>query len=210
MEGKDKLRNLKLRICLDPTNLNKAIVHEQYHVKTPEDVAHLLEEACLITVCGCRKGFWHQQVDDASSFLTPFNTELGRFCCTVMLFGATGASDVFQCKLDECFDKIKQVVIIADDIMIVGNKPNHSDHDQAFTNPLQTAQKCNIKLNDDKLLYKQDEVEFFNETYIISGHKLSKDKVSVLTAMPSPTNKKQVQLFISMINYISKFFPRLL
>ena len=31
VEGKDKLGNLKLRICLDPINLNKAIVLEPYH-----------------------------------------------------------------------------------------------------------------------------------------------------------------------------------
>ena len=43
------------------------------------------------------------------------------------------ASDVFKHNLDEYFGKIKQVIIITDDIMIVGNKPNHSDHDQAFT-----------------------------------------------------------------------------
>ena len=30
VEGKDKLTKLKLRICLHPTNLNKAIVHEPY------------------------------------------------------------------------------------------------------------------------------------------------------------------------------------
>ena len=67
--------------------------------------------------------------------------------------------DVFQHKLDECFDKIKKVIIIADDIMIFGNKPDHSDHDQAFTTLLQTAQKCNMVLNYDKLQYKQVEVE---------------------------------------------------
>ena len=65
MEGKDKLGNLKLRICLDPTNLNKAIVHEPYHVKSQEDIAHMLAEACIITVCDCRKGFWYQQHDEA-------------------------------------------------------------------------------------------------------------------------------------------------
>ena len=161
MEGKDKLGKLKLRICLDPTNLNKAIVHEPYHFKTPEDIAHLLAEAGIITVCDCRKGFWHQQLDEASSFLTTFNTELGRFHYTVMPFGATVAGDVFQSKLDECFGKLDQVIITADDIMIAGYKPDHSDHDQAFTNLLQAAQKCNMKLNYDKLQYKQDEVEFF-------------------------------------------------
>ena len=31
VEGKDKTGNLKLRICLDPTNLNKVIVRDPYH-----------------------------------------------------------------------------------------------------------------------------------------------------------------------------------
>ena len=66
-----------------------------------------------------------------------------------------------------------------------------------------------MKLNYDKLQYKQDEVEFFGETYTTSGHKPSKDKVSAITSMPSPTNKKQVQSFIGMINYLSKFSLRL-
>ena len=32
----------KLQICLDPTNLNKAIIHEPYCFRTPEDIAHQL------------------------------------------------------------------------------------------------------------------------------------------------------------------------
>ena len=95
VEEKDKLGKLKLRICLDPTNLNKAIVQEPYHFKTPEDIAHLLADSCIITVSDCRKGFWHQQLDEASSFLTMFNTELSRFPYTVMSFGATVVCDVF-------------------------------------------------------------------------------------------------------------------
>ena len=129
MEGKDKLGNLKLRICLDHTYLNKAIVCEPYHFKLPEDIAQPPAEACIITVCDCKKGYWHLQLDEVSSFLAMFNTDLGRFQYTVMKFGATVAGDVFQQKLDECFGKIKQIIIIADDIMIVGNKLNHSDND---------------------------------------------------------------------------------
>ena len=60
------------------------------------------------------------------------------------------AGDVFQCKLDQCFGKIEQVIIIADDIMIVGKKPSHSNHDQALTNLLETARKCNVQLNYEK------------------------------------------------------------
>ena len=83
-----------------------------------------------------------------------FNTEIGRFRYAVMPFGATVAGDVFQRKPDECFGKLKQVIIITDDIMVVGYKPDNSDHNQAYTSLLQTAQKCNVKLNYDKLQYK--------------------------------------------------------
>ena len=94
--------------------------------------------------------------------------------------------------------------------MIVNYKPDHSDHDQAFTTTvLQTAQKCNVKLNYNMLQYKQDEVEFFGETYTISGHKPSKDKVAAIKSMPSPTNKKQVQSFIGMINCLFQVSTRL-
>ena len=93
--------------------------------------------------------------------MTTFNAEVGRFHYTVMTYRATVAGDVSQYKLDESFGKVEHVIIIADDIMIVGYKPDHSDHNQAFTTLLQTAQKCNVKLTYDKLQYKQDEVEFF-------------------------------------------------
>ena len=145
VEGKDKLGNLKLRICLDPTNLNKMIVREKYHFKTPEDIAHFLADACIMSVCNCKKGHWHQELDEASSFLTTFNTELGRLRYTVMYVGATVAGDVFQCKLDQCFGHQKNVIVTADDIMIVGKKPDHCDYYQALTTLLETARKCNVQ-----------------------------------------------------------------
>ena len=209
VESKDKLGNLKLHICLDPTNLNKAIVHEPYHFRTPEDIAHLLAEACVMTVCDCKKGYWHQKLDEASSYLTTFNTELGRYKYTIMPFGITVAGDVFQRKLDQHFGQIEQVIVIADDIMVVGNQTNHRDHDVALTNLLETARKSNICLNYDKLAYKKTEVEFFGEMYTTDGCKPAQSKVTAIVEMPLPTSKKQVQSFIGMINYLSKFSARL-
>ena len=118
-----------------------------------------------------------------------------------MPFGATVAGDVFS--------KLKQVIIIADDIMFVWYKPDHHDHDQTFTILLKTAQKCNVKSNFDKLQYKQNEVDFFGDIYTTSGHKPARSKVSAIKCIPSPTIKKQVQSFIGMINYLFNCLPRL-
>ena len=45
-----------------------------------------------------------------------------------MPFGVNVAGDVFQCKLDKIFGKLSNVMCIADDIMVVGYKEDHSDH----------------------------------------------------------------------------------
>ena len=119
-------------------------------------------------VCNCKKGSWHQELDEASLFLATFNTEPGRFQYTVMPFGITVAGDVFQWKLDQCFGHIKNVIVIADNIMVVGKKQNHRDHDVALTALLETARRCNIWLNYDKLQYKKTEVDFFGETIMLN------------------------------------------
>ena len=175
----------------------------------PEDIAHLLADACIMTVCNCKKGYWHQKLTEASSFLTTFNTEIGRFRYIVMPFGTIVAGYVFQCKLDQYFGIIKQVIVIVDDIIVVGKQQNHSDYDVALTTLLETARKCNVKLNFDKLQYKKTEVDFFGETYTTHGCKPAQNKVSAITAMLAPTCKKQIQSFIGMVNYLSKFSVRL-
>ena len=119
--------------------MNKVITREPYHFRTSEDTAHLLADACIMRVCDCKKGYWHQKLDEAPSFLTTFNTEIGRFRYTVMPFGITVAGDVFQRKLYQCFRKIDQVIVITDDILMVGEQHNHKDHDIALTNLLETA-----------------------------------------------------------------------
>ena len=198
---------VKLRICLDLTNLNTAIIREPYHFWTPDNIAHHLADACILTVCDCKKGYWHQALDEPSSYLTTFNTEIGRYRFTVMPFGITVAGDVFQQKLNECFSHIKNLIVIADDVMIIGRNENHKDHDIAFTTLLHTTRKCNIKLNYDKLKFKCTEVNFYGETYTTDGHKLAQDKIQAIVKMPPPCNKKEVQSFIGMINYLTKFSP---
>ena len=65
------------------------------------------------------------------------------------------------------------------------------------------------KLNYEKLQYKCTEVNFYSKTYTTNGHKPAQSKITAIVKMPSPSSKKEVQSFIGMINYLSKFSPRL-
>ena len=76
-----------------------------------------------------------------------------------MPFGATVVGDVFQRKLDQCFGHLQNVIVIADDIMIVGKQPNHKDHDIALTklltmlpeNAMSTSTMTSCNTNKQKL-----------------------------------------------------------
>ena len=191
---------------LDPTNLNKAIIHEPYCFHTPQDIAHKLSGA---TVHDCSKGYWHQPLHEESSFLTTFNTKISQFRFTVMPFRTTVTGDIFQRKLDSIFLNLDNVMIIADDIMVIGYQEDEQDHDKAFTQLLETAKKNNINPNFHKIQYKQNEVEYFGETHTTQGCKPSDTKVKAITEMPKPTCLKDLQTLLGMVQYLSKFSPRI-
>ena len=64
-----------------------------------------------------------------------------------MPFGATVATDVFQWKLDSIFLNLENVMIIRDDIMVIGYQEDEWDQDKAVTQLLETVKKNDIKLN---------------------------------------------------------------
>ena len=93
--------------------------------------------------------------------------------------------------------------------MVIGKHHSHKDHDLAFTTLLQTARRCNVKLNYDKLRFKCTEVDFYGKTYTTDGHKPAQIMITAIIKMPPPSSKREVQFFIIMINYLTKFLLRL-
>ena len=209
VESVDKDGKLKLRVCLDPRNLNEAIIREPYKFITPDELSAKLAGAKVITVTDCSKGFWHEVLTYESSLLTAFNCDLGKFRFTRMPFGINVAGDVFQRKLDHCIGDIENVYCIADDIMVIGYEEDHSDHDKSLQSLFERAEECNIKFNYDKIRFKKKEVTFFGETYTTDGRKPDPGKVEAILNLKLPENKKELQSFLGMVNYLGKFTPEL-
>lgn len=71
--------NHKLRVCLDPKDLNVAIQRPHYPMKTLEDVLPQLSGAMYFTKLDVRSGYWAISLTEQSSYLTTFNTPYGRY-----------------------------------------------------------------------------------------------------------------------------------
>ena len=65
-------KNCKLRICLDPMDLHRALQRENYPIATIEEVASRLHGAKVFTSLDVSNGFWHVVLDE--EFCTTFNT----------------------------------------------------------------------------------------------------------------------------------------
>ena len=88
--------NGKIRLCLDPTDLNRAIKLEHYAISTSEDVIVKLHGTKIFTIIDMKYAFWQIKLDNYSSRLCTFNTPFGRFSFCRLPLGIKSAPEVLQ------------------------------------------------------------------------------------------------------------------
>ena len=203
----------KLRVCLDPQNLNKGIQRNHHPIPTIEEIAPRLVNAKVFSVADAKDGFLQVVLDEESSYLTTFWTPHGRFRWLRMPFGISSAPEEFQRRLDEVLEGLNNIEVIADDIIIFGTGNTEQEaeesHDRAFLALLQRCRERGLKLNKRKLKYKMPSVAYMG--HIISARGLSPDpdKVKAIQQMPRPTDVQGVQRLLGVVTYLAKFMPRL-
>lgn len=62
-------KNGKLRVCVDPRPLNKALKREHFQLPVLEDLLPELAEGKVFSTLDLRDGFWHLKLDEASSLV---------------------------------------------------------------------------------------------------------------------------------------------
>jgi hypothetical protein len=196
-----------LRLCLDPRDLNKAIMREHYKMPTAEDVASQLHGKKIFTILDETNGFWQVKLDKESSFLCTFNTPFGRYRFCRMPFGISSASEAFQKKNTQIFGDIPGVFIIVDDMIIASE--TEEEHDKILAEVMDRARKNNVKFNRDKIQYKVREVRYLGHFVTSDGLRPDKEKVEAIKRMPQPQCKQDLQRILGFVNYLSKFIPNM-
>ena len=208
-----KKKNGRVRICLDPKDLNKVVKRSHYPLPTIEEVATRLSNAKVFTVLDVKCGFWHVKLDERSSFLTTFNTPFGRHRWLRMPFGINSAPEIWQRKMHEVIEGLSNTEVIADDFLVCGVgdtlQEAIANHDRNLEGLLQRAQKCNLRLNPEKIQLRSQQVPFIGHLLTDKGLVADPEKVRAVVEMETPTDAKALMRFLGMVNYLSKFMPHL-
>ena len=199
--------NGRLRLCLDPKDLNKAIKREHHPLPILEQITPKLTGGKLFSKLDARNGYWNVKLDAESSYLITFNTPFGRYRFIRMQFGLRMSQDILQFKIDETYRDCQGAIDIADDVTVYGK--NEKEHDLHQHETMERTRKAGIKLNDEKCVIKTKKCNFFGMLYTPDGVKPSPDKVRAIENLESPKDKGELHTFLGMITYMSSFIPNL-
>ena len=107
----------KLRICLDPRDLNEALEREPYHTHSVDEITAKFQGMTVSTIVDFKKGYWMVVLHPESRKLTCMVLPFGRFQWTRLPMGTVVAQDISQSKLDSIFIGMEGVTGIADDMV---------------------------------------------------------------------------------------------
>ena len=205
--------NGKLRICIDPQALNRALQREHYKLPTLDDVLPKMLNAKVFSKIDIKEAFWHIRLDEESSKLTTMITPLGRFRWARLPFGLKVSSEVFQKRLHHAICDLKGVICVADDIVVVGcgktQVEAELDHKKNLDSLINRCSQAKIKINKEKMAVKKNEIEFMGHTISSEGIKASKEKVRAIQEMPAPEDISGVRRLCGMIQYLARYTPNL-
>ena len=200
-----KKPNGKLRICLDPKDLNKAIIRENHKARTLEEIAHILTGATKFSKVDGNKAFFGMHLTKEASLLMTFNTHLDRYWFLRVPFRLKMSQDIFQMRMDDIVTQCPGVFTIHDDICIYGK--DGKEHDANLINLFMLPKKSNLFLivqsvpSNKILWHSMEEFSLSKDTHQILG------KIQGITEMSAPQTKQELQSFLDAVNYLQTFIP---
>jgi hypothetical protein len=199
--------NDKVRVCLDPQQLNQAIQRELFTLPTCNEILSAVGQSKFYSALDATSGFHQIMLDDESSKLTAFLTPFGRFRYLRLPFGICSSPEVFHKTMVDHFSDIEGVEIYIDDFLV--HAPTQELHDKRLRQVLQRCREVGLKLNKAKSQIRKQAVTFLGHELTGKGLKPMRNKVQAVLDMKTPSNKADVQKFLGFITYLGKFCPNL-
>lgn len=196
----------KVRICLDPIALNKALLREHYPMPTLEDVPKLAG-ANVFSTLDAASGFWQIKLDDSSSKLCTMSTPYGRYRFLLMPFGIASAPEIFQAAMHHVLEGLPNVAVVMDDILLWGK--TKQEHDHSLQLLLTPCREQNLRLNLKKCFFLQREVRYLGHVLSAEGLRVDAQRIQDILKMPTPKNCKELQVFLGTMNFVQRFIPNM-
>ena len=194
-----------MRFCVDYRKVNSVTKKDAYPLPRVDDTLDTLGGTKFFSTLDLASGYWQVEVEEADRQKTAFTTPEGLFEFKVMPFGLCNAPATFQRLMDRVLNDLKwtDCLVYFDDIVVVGR--TFSEHLHCLGNVLTRLRQAGLKLQPKKCNFCQQKVRFLGHVVSASGISTDPDKTEVVSNWPTPTDKREIQQFLGLVNYYRRF-----
>ena len=193
------------RPCGDYRALNSVTIPDSYPIPHLQDCVSSLHGCNIFTKLDLVRAY-HQipvALDDAHR--TAVKTPFGLFEFVNMPFGLRNAAQTFQRFMDIVFRGLDFVFTYIDDVLIASASPE--EHLEHLRTVFKRLAEFGLVINLQKSQFGERQVEYLGHEISPEGCRPLPAKVAVIQRYPVPQTKRQLRLFLGMINFYRRFIP---
>ena len=193
-----------VRICRDfSSTVNKFLQPVQSPLISIDDVISQVGDAKYFSSLDLSGAFLQLKLNEKSKEYTTINTSEGLYRYNYMPFGLCSSPGTFQSFMLKVLNGIDDVICYQDDILILTTTID--SHNKILNKVLHALKNAGIKLNIKKSKFFTDRIDYLGHIFDKNGVHPSPDKIDAIVRAPCPTNLKQLQAFMGMCNFYSRF-----
>ena len=136
-----------------------------------------------------------------------FGTTIVRFRFKRLPYGINSASKVFQKTVSSVVFDIEGSANSQEDIVIW--EKTLAEHSNRLRKVLLKVRESGLRLNKNKCQFCKNSIVFLGHIISSEGIRVDPSKTDAITKMSVPQSLTELQRFLGMVNYLSKFIPNL-
>ena len=196
----------KIRLCGNyALTINKFTKTITYPMPTLDYVLGNIGDAKVFSRIDLQNAYLQLPLDEESKKYTVINTSEGLFQYNYLPFGISSASAIFQCFISQVLSGVPNTICYMDDVLVLTKTQN--EHLDALDKVFTALQGAGVKLNSGKSCYFTSSVEYLGHVLSNEGARPNPLKVQAILEAPCPSNVKEVQSFVGLCTYYSRFIP---
>jgi RNase H-like domain found in reverse transcriptase/Reverse transcriptase (RNA-dependent DNA polymerase)/Integrase zinc binding domain len=193
------------RPCGDFRRLNLVTTANSYPLPNMMDFSTKAEGCTVFSKIDLRKGYYQIPMHAADIEKTAITTPFGLFEFTRMPLGLRNAGCTFQRLMDRALAGLEHSFWYLDNIIVASRDVlAHSEHLKQLFDRLE---KYGLMINSDKCVFAVPTVDFLGHTVSVNGVKPMSSNTAALLQHPLPSNIKQLQAFLGLVNFYRRFIP---
>lgn len=187
------------------STVNKYLNPVQTPLPTVDETINRVGKATIFSKIDLSQAFLQLPLHQDSKQYTVINTPVGLYQYNYLPFGLTASPGIFQSFITETLSHINNIIIYQDDVLILTR--DRDSHLKVLREVLTTLRGKGIKLNVKKCKFMCSEVDYLGHIFDRQGVHPNPDKIKSILDAPAPGNVKQLQAFLGLCNYYSRFLP---